>query len=139
MKSKVTTIANRLVGQGLTRSEAMRRAWILVKLGTVESKVVGVTHGKRQTALEHLTQYPTERVSVTLQRERTNAYDRNAIAVIARVEGRGAFVVGHLPRTLAAVIAPLMDAGKVVMSAYKAVVGKYREYMNYGLLIAVKI
>ena len=74
--------------------------------------MAGVTFGRRQEAIEHLSQYSAENIRIVLKRERNNAYDRNAVAVIASVSGKGAYLIGYLPKTLAAFIAPLMDAGK---------------------------
>ena len=50
--SKVMTIANKLVSQGYNRENAMIKAWVLIKLPLVETKVAGVTFGKRQEAIE---------------------------------------------------------------------------------------
>jgi len=52
MHSKVMTIANRLVKQGYNRANAMIKAWVLVRMPLVETKVAGVTYGKRQKAIE---------------------------------------------------------------------------------------
>ena len=137
--SKVMTIANKLVAQGYNRANAMIKAWVLVKMPLVETKVAGVTFGNRQKAIEHLSRYSSESISISLVRERDNQYDRNAVAVYAAVEGKGRYCMGHLPRALAAFIAPLMDAGKNVHSAFKEVRGLYAPYMNFGLGIEVSI
>jgi len=55
--SKVMTIANKLVAQGYNRANAMIKAWVLVKMPLVETKVAGVTFGNRQKAIEHLSRY----------------------------------------------------------------------------------
>jgi len=136
-KSKVMTIANRLVAQGWGRATAMIRAWALVKLPKLETKVAGVTYGNRQQALEHLTRYAPEAVSIRLEREQGNEHDRNAVAVWAAVEGKGAYHMGYLPRSLAAFVAPLLDAGKAVRALFKEVRGGYEPYMNYGLRVEV--
>ena len=138
-KSKVCVIANKLTKQGLTKSEAFRRAWATVKAETVETRVSGVTFGKRQQALANLTKYDTDRISVNLERETANEYDRNAIAVVVSVQGKGSYTVGYLPRMLAATVAPLIDAGKAVRASFNAVVGKYHNYHNYGLAVSVSI
>jgi hypothetical protein len=57
VKSKVCIIANRLIKQGATRSTAFKKAWETVKAETIETRVVGVSFGKRQTALENLKKY----------------------------------------------------------------------------------
>lgn len=135
--SKVMTIANRLTKAGMSRSRATIRAWILVKLERVETKVAGVTFGRRQEALEHLQQYSPDKISLELVREHDNPVDRAAVAVWAAVEGRGRYCVGYLARPVAAFVAPLMDAGKAVRGIFREVRGRYREYMNLGLVMEV--
>lgn len=135
--SKVMTIANRLVAQGWNRPHAMVKAWTLAKLPAIPTKVAGVTFGNRQRAIEHLALYAPETVSIRLVREQGNEYDRNAVAVYAAVEGKGAYHMGYLPRALSAFIAPLMDAGKAVTALFKEVRGGYEPYMNYGLAVEV--
>ena len=65
--SKVMTIANRLVKQGYNRANAMVKAWVLVKMPSVSTKVAGVTYGKRQKALEHLRHYRLENIRISLR------------------------------------------------------------------------
>ena len=137
--SKVMTIANRLVKQGYNRANAMVKAWVLVKMQSVSTKVAGVTYGKRQKALEHLRHYRPENIRISLFRDRENANDVNAIAVIATVWGKGSYTMGYLPKALAAFIAPLMDAEKNIISRFCEVRGTGEPYMNYGLGIEVII
>lgn len=135
--SKVMTIANKLVKQGYNRANAMVKAWVLVKLPNICTKVAGVTYGKRQKAIEHLRHYRPELITISLYRDTKNAYDKNAIAVIATVKGKGSYTMGYVPKALAAFIAPLIDSGKRVYSYLKAIKGLYQPYMNYGLEIEV--
>jgi len=132
------TIANRLVTQGWGRTTAMIRAWALVKLPKLETKVAGVTHGNRQKAIARLAMYAPQSISIRLEREQGNEYDRNAVAVHAAVEGKGSYHMGYLPRPLAAFIAPLLDAGKAVQALYAGVRGGYEPWMNLGLGIEVR-
>ena len=118
IKSKVMTIANALVKQGASRSVAMVRAWITVKLHRIDTKTTGVTHGNRQKLLARLSRYSPDEITIKLNREPENAADKNAVQVIAAVKGKGAAVMGYLNRHLAAAIAPLMDKGKAVASAF---------------------
>ena len=136
-KSKVMTIANKLVAQGYNRPHAMVKAWALVKLPKLETKVAGVTYGNRQRAIERLAMYAPEAVSIRLEREQSNDHDRNAVAVWAAVEGKGSYHMGYLPRALAAFIAPLMDAGKAVNALFREVRGGYESWMSLGLRIEV--
>ena len=107
--SKIMTIANRLVKQGYNRAHAMVKAWALVKLPNVLTKVAGVTYGKRQTALEHLTHYRPQDIRISLYRDEHNAADKNAVAVIAAVRGKGAYTLGYLPKAFA--VAESVDNG----------------------------
>lgn len=138
IKSKVMTIANALVKQGVSRSAAMVRAWITVKLRRMEVKAAGVTHGNRQTLLERLTRYSADDITVTLRREQNNAYDRNAIQIVAAVLNKGATVIGYINRELAAALAPLLDKGATIASRFNAVVGGERGY-NYGLALELTV
>lgn len=45
-------------------------------------------------------------------RERENLYDANAVAVSGEVVGKGQYKMGYLNRSVAALIAPVMDRGK---------------------------
>lgn len=137
--SKVMTIANRLVKQGYNRANAMVKAWVLVKLPNICTKVAGVTYGKRQQAIEHLTHYRPENIRISLYRDKANAYDRNAVAVIATVKGKGSYTMGYLPKALAAFIAPLMDARRTITSRLASIRGTNEPYLNYGLGIEVRI
>lgn len=125
MKSKVMTIANHLVKQGMSRSAAMVQAWSVwrnmeiftystsdilrqtgVKLHRIDTKTAGVTHGNRQKLLARLSQYSPKDITIKLQHEQDNAADKNAVQVIAAVKGKGSAVMGYLNRQLAEAIAP---------------------------------
>ena len=138
IKSKVMTIANALVKQGVSRSAAMVRAWITVKLRRMEVRAAGVTHGNLQTLLNHLTRYKPEDITVTLQREKNNTHDRNAIQIVAAVRNKGAAVIGYINRELAAALAPLLDKGATIASRFNVVVGGERGY-NYGLALEITV
>lgn len=137
--SKVMTIANKLVKQGYNRANAMVKAWVLVKLPNICTKVAGVTYGKRQQAIEHLTHYRPEHIRISLYRDNANAYDCNAVAVIATVKGKGSYTMGYLPKALSAFIAPLMDAGRTITSRLSGIRGTNDPYLNYGMGIEVII
>lgn len=139
-KSKVMTIANKLVAQGYSRRQAMIKAWVLVKMPLVESKVSGVTFQNRQRIIERLTHYTAEEININLVRENGNQYDANAVAVMVSVNGSREVCVGYLPKALAQFVSPLVDAGKAVQGAFKEIRGKkYTEYMNYGLVVQIQV
>lgn len=139
IKSKVMTIANSLVKQGVSRSAAMIRAWITVKLRAIRTKAVGVTYGRRQGLLDRLSRYSPDDITIMLRRENGNAYDPNAVQIIAAVRGRGSAVMGYINRELAAAVAPLLDAGKNVTAAFEAVTGGHEYGLNYGLNVAIRV
>ncbi len=139
LRSKVMTIANRFVKNGLPRRMAMIKAWGIAKNPDIDTKVKGVTVGRRQTALDHLRRYAAADIAITLERESGNAADSNAVAVIATVKGKGSYQVGYLPRYIAAVVAPLMDASKAVTAAFQEVRGGERAKPNFGLAIGITI
>ena len=135
IKSKVMTMANRFVKHGLPRRMAMIKAWGIAKHPDIDTKVKGVTVGRRQEAIAHLRRYAAADISVTLERESGNAADSNAVAVIATVKGKGSYQIGYLPRHLAAVVAPLMDAKKAVAATFQEVRGGETTKPNFGLAI----
>jgi hypothetical protein len=138
-KSKVCVIANHLIKNGVNRSEAFRKAWQLVKAETIQTRVTGVTFGKRQKAIENLKKYDISNISISLEREADNEHDKNAIAVKATVKGKGAYIVGYINKNLAKLIAPLIDYKKQITATFQEIVGKYQNYHNYGLEISVNI
>lgn len=79
------TIANRLVKQGLTRSLAMIKAWIIVKADALRTKVKGTS--RRQDALEKLAMVNPADISVKLKRDLRNVHESNAVAVYATLRG----------------------------------------------------
>lgn len=139
MKSKVMQIANRLVKQGVNRSAAMVRAWILVKMNRITVKTVGVTFGIRQQLLHRLAKYQPQDVTVLLRRERENTADSNAVQVIAAVKGKGKAVIGYLNREIAACIAALMDGGKTVYSRFGGITGGEECRLTYGLNLDIAL
>jgi len=137
IRSAVCRIANTLVKNGFTRSEAMRQAWALAKLPNITTKVAGTASQPiRQTALEHLTKYNPADISFKLTAEPTNAHDPHAVAVIVTVKDKGFFKIGYLPRTLAANIAPLLSSG-INLYTTGCVTGGYEPYINYGAKVNI--
>lgn len=135
-KSNICKAANELVKKGFTKSEAFRKAWTLAK--SVISKVAGVSFGKRPAALERLTHYRPEQISVQLVRESGNQYDNSAIAVMAAVEGKGSYCVGYVPAELSKMLAPVIDKGAAVKANFNAIVGGW-DGLSYGMRIALAI
>jgi len=140
IRKKVATMANRLKKMGLTLYAAFKKAWDLVKGKAVDARVTGVTKGNRQKALHRIaTVYKPEDVSVSLERDKANLYDSNAINVIISVNGSAAYNLGCIPRNLAYMLSAVMDKGIQLTASFKEVRGHYKSYMNYGVVITLQI
>lgn len=136
-RSKVMTIANRLVKQGFTRSIAMVKAWIIVKAAALRTKVKGTS--RRQNALEKLAGVNPADISVKLKREPRNSHDSNAIAVYAALRDNRVFFIGYLPKAVAAVLAPLMDKDTEPHTKAFRVTGGFNPYVSYGAALAITV
>ena len=110
MKSAVFALGNRLAAKatGLSRSEAFVKAWTIVKAGGLTLPVNGVMFGRRQEALRRLQAYKPEALRAWLVPEPDNSFDKNAVAVMAGVQGgKGLFKIGYIPRSIAAEVKAL--------------------------------
>ena len=137
IRSKVMTIANRLVKQGLTRSIAMIKAWIIVKANALRTKVKGTS--RRQGALEKLAGINPADISVKLKREPRNVHDSNAVAVYAALRDNRVFFIGYLPKAVANVLAPLMDKDSEPSTKAFRVTGGFNPYVSYGAALAIAV
>jgi hypothetical protein len=140
IRRMVATMANRLKKKGLTLSAAFKKAWELVKGKSINTRVTGVSKGNRQKALYRiLTVYRPEQVRVSLERDRANLYNANAVNVIISVNGSKTYNLGCIPRNLAYIVSALIDKGIELIAAFKEVRGHYMSYMNYGAVITLKL
>ena len=136
-RSKVMTIANRLVKQGPTRSIATVRAWVIVKATALRTKVKGTSY--RQDVLEKLAGINPADISVKLKREPHNAHDSNAVAVYAALRDSRVFFIGYLPKAVASVLAPLMDKDNKPNTKTFRVTGGFNPYVSYGAALAIAV
>jgi len=106
MKNKVMTLGNRLAPKmNGGRSAAFIKAWAIVKAGTIEIAVNGVSYGMRQEALRRLAKYEPAQIKTVLVPEPENKHDSEAIAVKVGINGgRGIYTIGYIPRTFTAVV-----------------------------------
>ena len=111
MKSKVMTLGNKLAAKGHDRSDAFARAWHIVKAGSLELPVKGVSFGRRQEALRRLAAYKPADVRAFIMPEPNNPTDNKAVAVYVGVQnGRGYFHLGYLPKEQTAIAAVFKTA-----------------------------
>ena len=137
VKSKVMTIANRLVKQGLTRSMATLKAWVIVKADALRTKVRGTS--RRQNALEKLAGVNPADISVKLKREPRNAHDSNAVAVYVALRDNRVFFIGYLPKAVASVLAPLMDKDTEPNTKAFRVTGGFNQWVYYGAALDIAV
>jgi hypothetical protein len=108
LKARVFTLGNKLAPRYGNRSDAFIQAWIIVKAGTVELAVRGVSYGTRQEALRRLARYNPADVRTVLVPEPSNPVDPRAVAVMVGVQGgKGLYKLGYVPREAAPVAALL--------------------------------
>ena len=136
-RSKVMTIANSLVKQGLTRSMATLKAWVIVKANALRTKVKGTS--RRQDTLEKLAWINPADISVKLKREPHNAYDSNAVAVYAALKDNRVFFIGYLPKAVASVLAPLMDNDNKPHTKEFRVTGGFNPWVYYGAALDIAV
>lgn len=139
IRSKVMRIANRLVGQGRTRVDAMVTAWKIIRYKSLRIKINGTSFDNRQNVLQLLCKYNPADIAVKLVRDRNNAFDSNAIAVTTAIKGKVSAVIGYLPKAVASVVAALMDKGINVNADTFSIVGGTQELESYGARINIKI
>ena len=83
MKSKVITIANHLVKQGMSRSAAMVQAWITVKLRRIDTKtavqVIAAVKGKGSAVMGYLNRQLAAAIAPLLDKGKAVASSFRAI------------------------------------------------------------
>lgn len=83
-KSRLMTIANKLVGKGYNRRTAMLKAWVIAKAERLSVRIAGTSFNRRQSVLKAMESKPAV---LKLKHESTNAADRNAVSLWAFPEG----------------------------------------------------
>jgi hypothetical protein len=132
LKSKVMTLGNKLAPRMGNRHAAFVRAWAIVKAGTVEMAVRGVSFGNRQEALKRLAAYNPAAIRAVLVPEPSNRADPQAVAVMVGVQGGwGLYRLGYVPRTLAPVVAAL----RVQLPRFRLVEGEYSRGARLALAV----
>lgn len=82
-------------------------------MNAISFRAAGVTFENRQGLLCHLEKCPKANARILLFREPGNKHDANAIKILAAT-GAKRFQVGYVPKDVAAILAPLMDADKFI-------------------------
>lgn len=123
-------------------STVLRLAWAVVRsrIRVYHSKATGVaaSNTPRQARLRQLAGYQPEDVFIVLVRQPDNRFDSNAIRIVASIKGDAGFTVGYVKSSLAATLAPMMDAGKQVVAVLERITGvgsKGLHGLNYAYAV----
>lgn len=82
----VCTMANELRKAGYSLSKAFKKAWSHIKL-SMTIRAEGTTFRNTQERLAFLKQFKPADLSVTLEREPENRFDKNAIQIVVHSNG----------------------------------------------------
>lgn len=139
IRKSVCIMANELKKAGYTLSQAFKKAWRRVKLQMV-IRVAGTTFENRQERLQFLSHFRPQDLTVSLERERNNVFDVNAIKVRVHIPTiRKQTVVGYIPAQIARELAKIIDIGCEIKATVKSITGGYSYKENYGCLINIAI
>lgn len=131
-------MANELHKAGYNLSRAFKKAWRTAK-GTA-IKAAGVTYEGRQEVLKYLSQFRPKNLTVTLERDTSNTYDRNAIRIVVHIPYlKKKAKIGYVPKAYSSEIAKLMDQGVNVKARLLCIIGGYSYKETYGALLDVAI
>ena len=139
VRKAVCAMANELKKAGYTLSEAFKKAWSRVKL-TMTIRAAGTTFENRQERLNFLRQFKPEELTVTLEREPENRFDRNAIRIVVHILPISRkTVVGYVPKGLARELSRVLDMGVQVKASLMKIIGgcSYKESLGALVNIAV--
>lgn len=138
IRRAVCIMANELHKAGYSLSRAFKKAWRTAK-GTA-IKAAGVTYEGRQEVLKYLSQFRPENLTVTLERDTSNTYDRNAIRIVVHIPYlKKKAKIGYVPKAYSSEIARLMDQGVNVRARLLGIIGGYSYKETYGALLDVAI
>lgn len=139
IRKAVCAMANELKKAGYSLSAAFRKAWQRVKL-SMTVRATGVSFENRQERLAFLQQFKPEDLTVTLEREKENKFDCNAIQIVVHIKLiRRRTVIGYVPKTLARELSKVLDMGIQVKATLMQIIGGYGWKESLGALINIAV
>lgn len=139
VRKAVCTMANQLRKAGYSLKDAFLKAWQRVKL-SMTVRAAGTTFENRQERLEFLKQFKPEDLTVTLEREPENRFDRNAIRIIIHILPISRkTVIGYVPKGLARELSRVLDMGIQVKASLMGIIGGYAYKESLGALINIAV
>ena len=139
VRKAVCAMANQLRKAGYSLKDAFKKAWQRVKL-SMTVRAAGTTFENRQERLEFLKQFKPEDLTVTLEREPENRFDRNAIKVVVHILPISRkTVIGYVPKGLARELSRVLDMGIQVKASLMGIIGGYAYKESLGALINIAV
>lgn len=139
VRKAVCAMANELKKAGYSLSEAFKKAWSRVKL-TMTIRAAGTTFENRQERLDFLRQFKPEDLTVTLEREPENRFDRNAIRIVVHILPISRrTVIGYVPKGLARELSRVLDMGVKVRASLMKIIGGYGYKESLGALVNIAV
>ena len=125
VRKSVCAMANQLRKAGYSLKDAFKKAWQRVKL-SMTVRAAGVSFENRQERLAFLQQFKPEDLTVTLEREKENKFDGNAIQIVVHIKTISRrTIIGYIPKGLARELSKVLDMGIQVKATLMQIIGGY--------------
>lgn len=139
VRKSVCAMANQLRKAGYSLKDAFKKAWQRVKL-SMTVRAAGVSFENRQERLAFLQQFRPEDLTVTLEREKENKFDCNAIQIVVHIKPISRrTIIGYIPKGLARELSKVLDMGIQVKATLMQIIGGYGWKESRGALINIAI
>ena len=139
VRKSVCAMANQLRKAGYSLKDAFKKAWQRVKL-SMTVRATGVSFENRQERLAFLQQFRPEDLTVTLEREKENKFDSNAIQIVVHIKPISRrTIIGYIPKGLARELSKVLDMGIQVKATLMQIIGGYGWKESRGALINIAI
>ena len=139
VRKAVCVMANQLRKAGYSLKDAFKKAWQRVKM-SMTVRAAGVSFENRQERLAFLQQFKPEDLTVTLEREKENKFDSNAIQIVVHIKPiRRRTVIGYVPKGLARELSKVLDMGIQVKATLMQIIGGYGWKESLGALINIAV
>ena len=139
IRKAVCNMANELKKAGYSLSDAFRKVWQRVKL-TMTIRAAGTTFENRQERLQFLQRFRPEDLTVTLEREKGNKFDSNAIQIVVHIKPISKkTVVGYVPAGLARELSKVLDMGIQAKASLMQIIGGHAYRETLGALINIAV
>lgn len=139
VRKSVCAMANQLRKAGYSLKDAFKKAWQRVKL-SMTVRAAGTTFENRQERLAFLQQFRPEDLTVTLEREKENKFDCNAIQIVVHIKPISRrTIIGYIPKGLARELSKVLDMGIQVKAILLQIIGGYAYKESLGALINIAV